>query len=175
MCVITLSISSVLSIRYYIKAKDLAPHLRKLDDVKNEINDKNKDLASLRREKVAAERTIEQEKEAKKWMADTRNEMINLKQQAIQARADANTANAELNRVNKDLNDKRQALADCNSKRDETEKARNDAQNRLTAIQTEYADVKVMVTALKAEKSVLTLEVAKLEKTASLWMEPLAA
>lgn len=169
--IVVLALVFTLSIRYYAKAKDLAPYLRKIDELEKReaelevaVDEKKKELKDKLAELTNAEKTIQQSKDAEKWMKDKREEIEDLGRNVVKFREEFEKASVNLEDMNRRISERQQILA-------EMERKVVDAEKAIANLRRENGELTAQVPNLRAEKLDLERkiaetkdEMAKLEK-----------
>ncbi|MBR1871229.1 MAG: AAA family ATPase [Kiritimatiellae bacterium] len=142
---------SMLAIRYYIKAKDMVPHLRKLDELREEIatlQKKSDDAAKALKEKMAeiaqAERLIQNGKDAENWLREKRDEIDSTRKLLERVRAEFETESVHKQDLDRQISERQQIMIDL-------EKKAVDAEWRMDDARKEEARLRVEVPRLQKE------------------------
>ena len=156
----------LLSLRYYIRAKDLAPYLHKvkeliariselqakIDDAQIELNGK---LAAI----THAERLIQQGKDAEEWLKNSKEEI-----EATQKNLESVRASIEAEKVHKEdldrqISERQQQMVELEKKAVDAEKQVAEANKEAEAIRKENAELQVLVPRLRKEIETIEKEV----------------
>ena len=129
--VIGLAVIFLLSLRYYIKAKDLAPYLHKIEELvakisekQGEIDDAEKKLKDLKLAVAEADATIARGKVAEEWLKKAKDEIENTQKEIVRVREALEPLKNEHERLTALMSEKQQILTD-------QERRAVDAENRL--------------------------------------------
>lgn len=170
--VVTLAVMFCLSIRYYVKAKDLVPYLhkieellRKIDELQSKVDDKDRELKDKLAAVTHAEKLIQQGKDAEEWMKTHREEIETLQKQLEHTRAESESANAQKTDLDRQISERQQSLIDIEKKAVEAEQRVKDAQTEGETVRKENAELMVQVPKLRAELDELKrdIEVKRVE------------
>ncbi len=163
--VIGLAVIFLLSLRYYIKAKDLAPYLhkieelvakiselqRKIDEVQNELNGK---LAAV----THAEKLIQQGNDAEEWLKNSKGEIEETQKSLESIRVSIETEKVHKEDLDRQISERQQQLVELEKKSVEAEKRMEEADKEAEAIRKENAELQVAVPRLKKEIEVIEKE-----------------
>lgn len=156
----------LLSLRYYIKAKDLAPYLHKIEELvaklselQGKIEDAEKGLKDKLAEITKAERLIQQGKDAEEWLKNAKDEIETTQKNLESVRAAIETENVHKEDLDRQISERQQQLVELEKKAVEAEKSIED-------LRKENGELTVQVPRLRAEKAEIDKEVesAKAEK-----------
>ena len=161
----------LLSLRYYIRAKDLAPYLHKveeliakiselqakIDDAQIELNGK---LAAI----THAEKLIQQGKDAEEWLKTSKAEIETTQKSLENVRASIEAEKVHKEDLDRQISERQQQLVALEKKAIEAEKRMEDAYKGAEAIRKESAELQVSVPRLRKELSILEEEVEKKSK-----------
>jgi predicted nucleic acid-binding Zn-ribbon protein len=121
--VVVLAVIFFLSIRYYIKAKDLAPYLSKIEDKKKEITELEEKIDVVQKqfdEKLNefrdAKLTLEQKEAAKNWLDEHQEQIHALHKDIEVAHGNLEILNNTKTNVEEQLRDRRQELVGIDEK-----------------------------------------------------------
>ena len=163
--VIGLAVIFLLSLRYYIKAKDLAPYLhkieelvakiselqRKIDEVQNELNGK---LAAV----THAEKLIQQGNDAEEWLKNSKDEIEETQKSLESIRAAIETEKIHKEDLDRQISERQQQLVELEKRSVEAEKRMEEADKEAESIRKENAELQVAVPRLQKEIEVIEKE-----------------
>lgn len=156
----------LLSLRYYIKAKNLAPYLHKIEELvaklselQGKIEDAEKELKDKVAEITKAERLIQQGKDAEEWLKNAKEEIETTQKNLESVRAAIETEKVHKEDLDRQISERQQQLVELEKKAVEAEKSIED-------LRKENGELTVQVPRLRAEKAEIDKEVesAKAEK-----------
>lgn len=163
--VIGLAVIFLLSVRYYIKAKDLAPYLHKIEELvakiselQGKIDDAQIELNGKLAAITHAEKLIQQGKDAEEWLKNSREEI-----EATQKNLESTRASIEAEKVHKEdldrqISERQQQLVELEKKSVEAEKRMEEADKEAESIRKENAELQVAVPRLQKEIEVIEKE-----------------
>lgn len=163
---LALAVVFTLSIRYYSKAKDIAPHLRKIEELAKretelevDIDESKKALKDLQQQIVDAELKIERGKQAEKWLKEKKEDIEETGRILAKVHEEIEKAGIQLTDLNRQVAERQQGLVDLERKVVEAEKAIED-------LRKEHGELTAQVPNLRAEKANIERELgdAKAEK-----------
>lgn len=164
--VVVLAVIFSLSFRYYMKAKDLVPYLRKIrelvdkiSELKNKVEDCEKQLKDKLAELTQAQRFIQQGKDAEKWMKQSKDEIDQLQKDLQHVRAEMQVEQSQKSDLDRQISERQQQLIELNQKATETEQQVRDAAKKIENIQQENAALTKQVPALRAERDEILKEI----------------
>ena len=148
----------LLSLRYYIRAKDLAPYLHKveeliakiselqakIDDAQIELNGK---LAAI----THAEKLIQQGKDAEEWLKTSKAEIETTQKNLESVRASIEAEKVHKEDLNRQISERQQQLVELEKKAIEAEKRVETANKEAEAVRKENAELQVVVPKLRKE------------------------
>ena len=148
----------LLSLRYYIRAKDLAPYLHKveeliakiselqakIDDAQIELNGK---LAAI----THAEKLIQQGKDAEEWLKASKAEIETTQKSLESVRASIEAEKVHKEDLNRQISERQQQLVELEKKAIEAEKRVETANKEAEAVRKENAELQVAVPKLRKE------------------------
>lgn len=160
--VVMLAVVFCLSIRYYMKAKDLVPYMHKIKELVGkiaELQHKVEDVERQLKEKLAdvthAEKLIQQGKDAEDWLR-THKEEIETTQKIIEkVRAEIETGKVQKTDLDRQISERQQQLVELEKKAVEAEAKVKDAEKSVEDIRKENAELTTLVPALRAERDAL--------------------
>ena len=156
----------LLALRYYIRAKDLAPYLHKVEELTakiseldGKIDDAEKELKDKVAEITKAERLIQQGKDAEEWLKNAKGEIETTQKNLESVRAAIETEKVHKEDLDRQISERQQQLVELEKKAVEAEKSIED-------LRKENGELTVQVPRLRAEKAEIDKEVesAKAEK-----------
>lgn len=148
----------LLSLRYYIKAKDLAPYLHKIEELmaklselQGKIEDAEKKLKDKLAEITKAERLIQQGKDAEEWLKNAKDEIEATQKNLESVRASIETEKVRKEDLDRQISERQQQLVELEKKAVGAEKRVEDASKNAETIRKEYAELQVAVPKLQKE------------------------
>ena len=164
--VVVLAVIFLLSLRYYIKAKDLAPYLHKVEELMTEISELQAKIDDAQIElngKLAAithaEKLIQQGKDAEEWLKNSKEEIETTQKNLEGVRASIEAEKVHKEDLDRQISERQQQLVELEKKAVEAEKSIED-------LRKENGELTVQVPRLRAEKAEIDkeIETAKAEK-----------
>ena len=156
----------LLSLRYYIRAKDLAPYLHKVEELIAKISELQAKIDDAQIEfngKLAAithaEKLILQGKEAEEWLKASKAEIETTQKSLESVRASIEAEKVHKEDLNRQISERQQQLVELEKKAVEAEKSIED-------LRKENGELTVQLPRLRAEKAEIDkkIETAKAEK-----------
>ena len=148
----------LLSLRYYIKAKDLAPYLHKIEELvaklselQGKVEDAEKELKDKLAEITKAERLIQQGKDAEEWLKNAKDEIEATQKNLESVRASIETEKVRKEDLDRQISERQQQLVELEKKAVDAEKRVEDASKNAETIRKEYAELQVAVPRLQKE------------------------
>jgi len=179
--IVVLAVIFLLSLRYYIRAKDLAPYLHKVEELTakiSELNGKIEDADKVLKDKLAevthAERLIQQGKDAEEWLKNSKEEI-----EATQKNLESVRTSIEAEKVHKEdldrqISERQQQLVELEKKAVEAEKSIEDLRKengeltgQVPRLRSEKAEIEKEIETAKAEKEKLETERRELSEKAA--------
>lgn len=161
--IVVLALVFSLSFRYYSKAKDLAPYLRRIDELEKreaeldvDIGEAKKELKDKLAELTKAEKTIQQGEDAAQWLKDKQREIEDLQLNLAKIHAEVEEAQVNHDDLNRKISERQQMLSDLERKVVDAEKAIEDLRKENGTLSGE-------VPKLRAEKEGLEREISDLQ------------
>lgn len=178
---VLLGIVFTLSIRYYSKAKDIAPHLRKIEELEKrktalemDIDEAKKELKDLGEKVAIAEDKIERGKVAEQWLKDKQGEIEETGRLLAKAHEEYEKAGVQLTDLQRQVSERQQLLAEMTRKVVEAEKAIEDLRKEngeltgaVPRLRAEKAEIDKEVNAARAEREKLESECRSLSEKAA--------
>lgn len=159
-----------LSIWYYWRAKDLAPHLAKLKSVKEEIATaqdsaarENQRVKDLQNERALAERSIADGNAARQWLDENRGRVEALRSEIDKLTADAKKAEQIYNERQGELTERQQQIATLASESSATEAKIAGQKTMLESLRSDQTRLESRVSDLEKQKSGLDGTIADLD------------
>lgn len=163
---IVLAVVFCLTVRYYIKAKDLVPYMHKIEslvkritELEGKFDEKSNELKDLTASVTHAERLIQQGKDAEEWLKEHKEEIETLQKQLETVRAECEKAQVQKGDLERQISERQQVLIDLEKKVVEAEQRVRDAEKTVEAIRQESASLTVQVPKLRAEAEDLKKEI----------------
>jgi peptidoglycan hydrolase CwlO-like protein len=160
--VIGLAVIFLLSLRYYIKAKDIAPYLHKIEELIAKITelqsrkeDAEKELKDKLSEITKAERFIQQGKDAEEWLKNSKDEIETTQKNLEVVRAAIETEKIHKEDLDRQISERQKQLVELESKAVDAESKVKDAEKEVEDIRKENAELTTQVPALRAERDLL--------------------
>lgn len=160
--VVVLAVVFCLSIRYYIKAKDLVPYMHKIKELVEKISElqhKVEDVEKQLKEKLAevthAEKLIQQGKDAEDWLKTHKEEIETTQKILEKVRAEIETEKVQKTDLDRQISERQQQLVELEKKAVEAEAKVKDAEKSVEDIRKENAELTTQVPALRAERDAL--------------------
>jgi predicted nucleic acid-binding Zn-ribbon protein len=160
--VVVLAVVFCLSIRYYMKAKDLVPYMHKIKELVEKISElqhKVEDVEKQLKEKLAevthAEKLIQQGKDAEDWLRDHKEEIETTQKIIEKVRAEIETGKVQKTDLDRQISERQQQLVELEKKAVEAEVKVKDAEKSVEDIRKENAELTIQVPALRAERDAL--------------------
>ena len=135
-----------LSIFYYIRAKDLAPYLRKIAQAKIDLADLEREVDGMRHEKENAKDMIERGEVAKKWLQD-KSEEIKSTQKTIE------DLHKEIQRLGDDKAAINQKISDLQQQQQDIENKRKKEEDKLAELEAQARVANSTILELKARRA----------------------
>ena len=109
----------LLALRYYIRAKDLAPYLHKVEELTakiseldGKIDDAEKELKDKVAEITKAERLIQQGKDAEEWLKNAKGEIETTQKNLESVRAAIETEKVHKEDLDRQISERQQQLVE---------------------------------------------------------------
>ena len=160
--VVVLAVVFCLSIRYYMKAKDLVPYMHKIKELVEKISElqhKVEDVEKQLKEKLAevthAEKLIQQGKDAEDWLRDHMEEIETTQKIIEKVRTEIETGKVQKTDLDRQISERQQQLVELEKKAVEAEVKVKDAEKSVEDIRKENAELTIQVPALRAERDAL--------------------
>ena len=157
----------LLSLRYYIKAKDLAPYLHKIEELVaklSELQEKIENAEKELKDKVAeitkAERLIQQGKDAEEWLKNAKDEIETTQKNLESVRAAIETEKVHKEDLDRQISERQQILVGVETKVVDAETRIKEAEKEVESIRKENAELSVEVPKLRTERDSLKQEIA---------------
>ena len=156
--VIGLAVIFLLSLRYYIKAKDLAPYLHKIEELVSKISELQGKIDDAQIElngKLAAithaEKLIQQGKDAEEWLKNAKDQIETTQKNLESVRASIEAEKVHKEDLDRQISERQQQLVELEKKSVEAEKRVEEADKEAESIRKENAELHVAVPRLKKE------------------------
>lgn len=164
--VVVLAVVFCLSIRYYIKAKDLVPYLHKIkelvekiSELKQKVEDVEKQLKEKLAEVTHAEKLIQQGKDAEDWLKAHKEEIETTQKILEKVRAEIETEKVQKTDLDRQISERQQQLVDLEKKAVEAEAKVRNAEKLIEDVRKENAELTTQVPALRAERDALKSDI----------------
>ena len=164
--VIALALIFLLSIRYYMKAKDLVPYMHKIKELAEKIEElgaRVREAEQQLKDKLAevthAETMIQRGKDAENWLREHKEEIETTQKILEKVRAEIETIQVQKTDLDRQISERQKTLVDLEKKAVEAEQKVKDAEKAVEAIRQENAALTVDVPKLRAEKDSLQKEI----------------
>lgn len=164
--IVVLAVIFCLSLRYYIKAKDLVPYLHKIkelvekiEELTHKVDDKEKELKDMAQKIADAEIQIAKGKSAEEWLKKSKEEIDTTQQILEKIRAEMEIAKAQKEDLDRQVSERQQKMADLAKMVREAEQRVKDAEKEVEAIRKENAELGVQVPRLRAELADLKTQI----------------
>ena len=163
---IGLALIFLLSLHYYIKAKDLAPYLHKIEELiaklaelQGKIDDADKTLKDKLAEITSAEHLIQQGKDAEEWLKKSKEEIETTQKNLESVRASIEAEKIHKEDLDRQISERQQQLI-------ELEKKAVEAERLIEDLRKENGELTGQVPRLRAEKAEIDkeIEAAKVER-----------
>lgn len=164
--VVMLAVIFCLSIRYYMKAKDLVPYMHKIKELVEKISElqhKVEDVETQLKEKLAevthAEKLIQQGKDAEEWLKTHKEEIETTQKILEKVRAEMEVAEVQKTDLDRQLSERQKKLIEQEEKAVEAEGKVKEAEKSIEDIRKENAELSTRVPALRAERDSLAKQI----------------
>lgn len=163
---VVLAVVFCLSIRYYIKAKNLVPYMRKLKELVERISELQQKVEVTEKwlkEKLAevthAEKLIQQGKDAENWLKEHKGEIEDTQKVLEKVRTEFESEKVQKTDLDRQISERQQQLVEMANKAVEAETKRKDAEKAVEDIRKENAELTTQVPALRAERDELQRDI----------------
>ena len=179
--IVVLAVIFLLSLRYYIRAKDLAPYLHKVEELTakiSELNGKIEDADKVLKDKLAevthAERLIQQGKDAEEWLKNSKEEIETTQKNLESVRTSIEAEKVHKEDLDRQISERQQQLVELEKKAVEAEKSIEDLRKengeltgQVPRLRSEKAEIEKEIETAKAEKEKLETERRELSEKAA--------
>lgn len=163
---VVLAVVFCLSIRYYIKAKNLVPYMRKIKELVeriSELQQKVEETEKWLKEKLAevthAEKLIQQGKDTENWLKEHKGEIEDTQKILEKVRTEFESEKVQKTDLDRQISERQQQLVEMANKAVEAEAKRKDAEKAVEDIRKENAELTTQVPALRAERDELQKDI----------------
>jgi len=179
--IVVLAVIFLLSLRYYIRAKDLAPYLHKVEELTakiSELNGKIEDADKVLKDKLAevthAERLIQQGKDAEEWLKNSKEEIETTQKNLESVRTSIEAEKVHKEDLDRQISERQQQLVELEKKAVEAEKSIEDLRKengeltgQVPRLRSEKAEIEKEIETAQAEKEKLDTERRELSEKAA--------
>ena len=155
----------LLSLRYYIRAKDLAPYLHKIEELvakisekQGEIDEAENKLKDKELEVAEADAKIARGKVAEEWLKNAKEEIEETQKNLESVRVSIETEKVHKEDLDRQISERQQQLIELEKNAVEAENRVEEANKKAETIRKEYAELQVIVPRMKKELEVLVNE-----------------
>lgn len=163
---VVLAVVFCLSIRYYIKAKNLVPYMRKIKELVERISELQQKVEVTEKwlkEKLAevthSEKLIQQGKDAENWLKEHKGEIEDTQKILEKVRTEFESEKVQKTDLDRQISERQQQLVEMANKAVEAEAKRKDAEKAVEDIRKENAELTTQVPALRAERDELQKDI----------------
>lgn len=171
----------LLSLRYYIRAKDLAPYLHKVEELMAKISELQSKIDDAQIElngKLAAithaEKLIQQGKDAEEWLKNSKEEIETTQKNLESVRTSIEAEKVHKEDLDRQISERQQQLVELEKKAVEAEKSIEDLRKengeltgQVPRLRSEKAEIEKEIETAKAEKEKLETERRELSEKAA--------
>ena len=145
---VVLAVVFCLSIRYYIKAKNLVPYMRKIKELVERISELQQKVEVTEKwlkEKLAevthSEKLIQQGKDAENWLKEHKGEIEDTQKILEKVRTEFESEKVQKTDLDRQISERQQQLVEMANKAVEAEAKRKDAEKAVEDIRKENAEL----------------------------------